>query len=122
MNNNEDKDKQWDNLLNLVENHTRTQRHLEQYADIGDPDNKENAMQKQEVREEQIGELIKNINGEHDNETKEEQLENIVENYVSSEGYIHNNADHMPEDMIRNIKKKQENREEQLENLKQNLE
>ena len=37
---NDDQDKkqrQLDNLTNLVENHTRTKRHLEQYSEIGNP-------------------------------------------------------------------------------------
>ena len=48
------KDRQLENLENLVENHTRTQRHLEQYSEIGDPENKENARKIQKIREEQI--------------------------------------------------------------------
>ena len=39
----EKKDRQLDNLINLVENHTRTKRHLEQYSNIGNVENKENA-------------------------------------------------------------------------------
>ena len=50
----EKKDRQLDNLINLVENHTRTKRHLEQYSHIGNPENKENARKIQEIREEQI--------------------------------------------------------------------
>ena len=40
MQNNDDQEKkgrQLDNLTNLVENHTRTKRHLEQYSEIGYP-------------------------------------------------------------------------------------
>ena len=42
-NNSEKKERQIDNLINVVENHTRTQRHLEQYSEIGNPKNKQNA-------------------------------------------------------------------------------
>ena len=99
---NKDKEKQVDNLINLVENHTRTQRHLEQYSYIGDPDNTENARDKQGVRE--------------------EQMSNLLENYISSEGYMQKNKEHMSKEMIQNMQKKQENRQEQLDNLKNNIE
>jgi len=42
----EKKNKKVDNLINIVENHTRTERHLEQYSDIGDPIYKEMAVDK----------------------------------------------------------------------------
>ena len=45
----EKKDRQLDNLINLVENHTRTKRHLEQYSHIGNPENKENARKIQDI-------------------------------------------------------------------------
>lgn len=51
------KDRQIDNLINLVENHTRTERHLEQYSNIGNKDNKKHAREIQDVREEQIENL-----------------------------------------------------------------
>ena len=44
-------DRKVDNLINIVENHTRTERHLEQYSDIGDPEYKEQARNKQDLRE-----------------------------------------------------------------------
>ena len=47
----EKKGRQLDNLTNLVENHTRTKRHLEQYSEIGDPQFKDMAREKQEKRE-----------------------------------------------------------------------
>ena len=47
----EKKERQLENLENLVENHTRTKRHLEQYSYIGDEENKNNAREKQEIRE-----------------------------------------------------------------------
>ena len=69
----EKKDRQLDNLINLVENHTRTKRHLEQYSHIGNPENKENARKIQDIREEQIEELKDKIKG-NDKQTREEQL------------------------------------------------
>ena len=48
---NNKKDRQIDNLINLVENHTRTERHLEQYSDIGNKENKEHARDIQDIFE-----------------------------------------------------------------------
>ena len=61
---NEEQDKkqrQLDNLTNLVENHTRTKRHLEQYSEIGDPHFKDIAREKQEKREENMYKLKQEI-------------------------------------------------------------
>ena len=47
-NDKEKKERQLDNLTNLVENHTRTKRNLEQYSEIGNKENKDIARKKQE--------------------------------------------------------------------------
>ena len=112
----EKKDRQLDNLINLVENHTRTKRHLEQYSHIGNPENKENARKIQNIREEQIDELKDKIKG-NDKQTREEQLENVIEKYINTAGYIRNNEDHMSDEQLNNMEKKQDNREIQIENL-----
>ena len=39
----EKKERKVENLIDLVENHTRTERHLEQYSHIGNPKYKEMA-------------------------------------------------------------------------------
>ena len=113
----EKKDRQLDNLINIVENHTRTERHLEQYSHIGNKENKENARKIQEVREEQIDELKNHIKGVNDKQTKEEQLENVVERYIDASGYITKNEENMSEEQLKNMEKKQENRRIQIENL-----
>lgn len=113
----EKKGRQLDNLINLVENHTRTKRHLEQYSHIGNPENKENARRIQDIREEQIDELKNQIKGINDTQTKEEQLENVIEKYINAQGYIINNEDNMSEEQLNNMEKKQDNREIQIENL-----
>lgn len=59
------KERKVDNLINLVENHTRTERHLEQYSDIGNPIYKEMAREKQSAREEQIESLKNQLVNEH---------------------------------------------------------
>lgn len=115
------KGRQIDNLINIVENHTRTKRHLEQYSEIGNPQNKENARGKQEIREQEI-QILKNELLDQNNETKEEQIENIIDNYQNTQGYIDNNYNVLPEEMLSNLKNKQENRKTQLENLINNVE
>lgn len=67
----EKKDRKLDNLINIVEKHTRTERHLEQYSDIGNPLNKQNAREKQELREKQIDEIKKAINWRREKCTNE---------------------------------------------------
>lgn len=117
-NSNEKKDRQLDNLINLVENHTRTKRHLEQYSHIGNPENKENARKIQDIREEQIDDLKEKIKGVENKQTREEQLENVIERYVNTAGYIHNNKENLSDEQLNNMEKKQDNREIQIENLK----
>ena len=117
-NNNNKTDKQVDNLINLVENHTRTKRHLEQYSNIGDPENREMARDKQKVREEQIDILKNHITGENTNKLSiDEQIENIVDNYSNSEEYLNNNFNTMSREAIDNMEQKQENRLKQLSTL-----
>lgn len=52
-------------LENVVEKHTRTERHLEQHSDIAKPKAVENAKEKQREREDKIKSLEnKIVNGE----------------------------------------------------------
>ncbi len=119
----EKKDRKLDNLINIVEKHTRTERHLEQYSDIGNPLNKQNAREKQELREKQIDELKKQLTGEEKNApTKRQQVEDLKENYQFGQGYIENNKEHMDEIDLQNLEKRQENRKIQIENLEENME
>lgn len=117
---NKKKERQLDNLTNLVENHTRTERHLEQYSEIGNKENKDNAREKQEVREHEIQNLKTNIIKDG-NETTEEQINNIAENYKSTQRYMEDNYGRIPEDRWENMEKKQENRKIQAENLVEKL-
>lgn len=110
----EKKDQQLKNLENLVERHTRTQRHLEQYSEIGNPENKENARKIQQIREEQIAELESKIKDEDKFISPEEHLQNLKENYENTQGYIENNRDSMDEQMLKNLQEKQQHREEQI--------
>ena len=113
----EKKERQLENLENLVENHTRTERHLEQYSHIGNENNKENAREKQEIREKQILELENKILGLDLNHIPEVQLENLKERYTSIQGYINNNKDKIPQDVLEQLEEKQKNRMKQIANL-----
>ena len=113
----EKKERQLENLENLVENHTRTQRHLEQYSHIGSKENKDNAREKQEIRERQILELENKILGLDSNEVPEVQLENLKQRYESIQGYINNNRDKLEPDVLEQLEEKQGNRLKQIANL-----
>lgn len=111
------KEKQLDDLINTVERHTRTERHLEQYSNIGDQYYKDQARKKQSVREKQVVDLKDNILGNKDKIAHHEQFENLVDNYESSEGYMRKNFDNMDEEQINNMEKKQQNRRIQMQNM-----
>ena len=115
-NNSEKKERQIDNLINVVENHTRTQRHLEQYSEIGNPKNKQNAREKQNTREKE-NKVLKNQILETTLDTRNKQIENLISNYKNTEDYIDNNYNELPEEMLSNLENKQNNRVNQLENL-----
>ena len=111
------KERQIDNLTNLVENHTRTKRHLEQYSEIGDPAFKEMAREKQEKREENMYKLKQEILDEEENQTIEQQIENLHDNYEAAQRYIEANQETMAPQDLQNLQEKQQHRKEQLENL-----
>jgi len=118
----EKKSKKVDNLINIVENHTRTKRHLEQYAEIGDLEFKEMARDKQDLREKQINELKDQLVGtKKDIQTKSEQLQGTKTNYEFSEEYMENNKDHMDDEQLNNLRKRQANRNIQIKNLEENI-
>jgi hypothetical protein len=107
-----------ENLIDIVENKTRTDRHLEQHSDIGDPDRLDHAREIQNAREEQIENLKETIvyGDNRKNETKD-QINNLKDNYAFADGYINHNGDHMDEKAFQNLKKKQDNRKEQMDQL-----
>lgn len=113
-NDNEKKEQQLENLENLVENHTRTERHLEQYSHIGNPENKEHAREIQKIREQQIYELENKLKDEDKYITPEEHLQNLKENYENTKNYIENNLDSIDEQMLQNLREKQQHRREQI--------
>ena len=116
----EKKERQLDNLINTVERHTRTERHLEQYSNIGNSYFKDEAREKQSVREKQIVDLKGHILGEFDKISSEEHLENLVENYEGAEGYINNNKENLSKEQLDNMEKRQANRRIQMQNIVNN--
>ena len=116
----EKKERQLENLINTVEKHTRTERHLEQYSNIGDPYFKDEAREKQSVREKQIVDLKGHIIGEADKITPEEHLENLVDNYEGAESNINKNRDSLSREQLDNMERRQANRRIQMQNIVKN--
>ena len=119
-NNKDNKEDQVENLMNLVERHTRTERHLEQYSHIGSEENKNRAREKQDVREQEMEKLKSKIVSDN-NESKTEQIQNLTNKYRSAENYMEDNYEHIPEQNLQNMQNKQQNRKEQIENLSKKI-
>lgn len=119
-NNNEQKERQVENLVNLVEKHTRTERHLEQYSHIGSKEGKERAREKQDVREEEIGKLKNKITS-NNNESKVEQVQNLADNYRGAQIYMEENYEKMPGERLKNMENRQQHRKDQIESLAENI-
>lgn len=102
-------------MINAVENHTRTERHLEQHSDIAHHNRIEEAENKQEDREHQISDLKNKIVYGDSNHTN--QIEGLEKNITFADGYLAHNDDHMPKEDIENLKEKQKNRVETLNRL-----
>lgn len=100
-------------LMNINNKFVRTERHLEQYSDISDPENLEHAEKVQEERLQQM-ENLKNIiaYGKHEQEDQEENLRKRLE---YTDGYLNHNAQHMDEETLEKTLEKQEHRKEQLD-------
>lgn len=117
---NEQKERQVENLVNLVEKHTRTERHLEQYSHIGSEQGKERAREKQSIREGEIENLKEKIVS-NNAESKMEQVQNLANNYKGAQIYMEENYEKMPEERLENMQNRQQHRKEQIENLSENI-
>lgn len=112
---NKDNENRVNDLINVVEKKVRTERHLEQYSDRKDDESLEPAKRLQDIREEEINNIKNNIINEgHNNEN---EYDNLKQNYTYSENYMENNKNHMSTEDLQNLKNKQENRKEQMDNL-----
>ena len=120
IDNNEQKERQVENLVNLVEKHTRTERHLEQYSHIGSEEGKDRAREKQDIREGEIDKLKNKIVSDN-NESKIEQVQILTDNYKGAQIYMEQNYEKMPEERLRNMEERQQHRKEQIENLSENI-
>ncbi|OPJ57008.1 hypothetical protein [Alkalithermobacter paradoxus] len=102
-----------EDLINIVDKYTRTERHLEQHSDIASPEQIRHAQEIQRERKEQM-ENLKNIiaYGEHAN--ADTPLENLKKNYEYTQGYLEHNADHLDSETIEKIKEKQQHRKDQM--------
>ena len=118
--NNEQKERQLDNLVNLVEKHTRTERHLEQYSGIGSRESKERARKKQDVRETEM-ENLKDKIVSNNTESKIEQVRNLADNYKGAQIYMEENYEKMPEERLRDMEERQQHRKDQIESLSENI-
>ncbi|SHJ95275.1 hypothetical protein [Tepidibacter formicigenes] len=105
-----------DELIDVVEKHTRTERHLEQHSDIASPEQIEHAKKIQEDREDRM-ENLKNIiaYGKHSNDN---ELKNLEKNYHYTQGYLEHNQDHMNQEDVEKAVEKQEHRKDQMKFLK----
>ena len=66
---------------------------------------------------------MQNLKGKiiNENETKIEQVENLVDNYKSTQCYMEDNYEKIPEERLKNMQYKQNNRKEQIESLSKNI-
>jgi len=102
-------------LENIVENHTRTERHLENHSDITSSKKLSEAIIKQSERESNIDSLEAKIL--NDGQRDPTQIESLEKNYAFAKGYIENNKDHMSQESLDNMNKRQQNRREEMNEL-----
>ena len=118
--NNEQKERQLENLVNLVEKHTRTERHLEQYSHIGSEEGKDRAREKQDIREEEIDKLKNKIVSDN-TESKVEQVQNLADNYKGAQIYMEENYEKMSDERLKNMQDRQQHRKDQIDSLSENI-
>ena len=108
-------EKRIDQLMNLVDKHTRTERHLEQHSDIATPEAIAHSKEVQNEREQEIHNL-KNViaHGKHINV---DEAANLQRNYEFTNSYIAANENRMDSETLQRTKEKQENRAEHMDNI-----
>ena len=104
-----------DQLVDTVENYTRTERHLEQYSNIGDPKNKAHARDIQADRKSEIQHLKNTIvyGAEYD----AHPLENLKENYEDTKEYLDHFGSRLDDRTLKNVEEKQKNRERNIDQM-----
>lgn len=101
-----------DEVINIVEKHTRTARHLENCGNIIGPEEKAHTKEIQQKREDDIR-AIKNKIVYGTSESIDE-MSNIREKLKYSEGYLNNNFDIMNPEDRENLEAHIKNRREKL--------
>lgn len=104
-----------DELISTVENYTRTERHLEQYSDIGDPKGKAHAKDIQLARKAEIQHIKNTII--YGSNYDDHPLENLKENYDDTKEYMDHFGSKMDDETLENVKEKQKNRKETIKQL-----
>ncbi|MDP4091004.1 MAG: hypothetical protein Q8930_17280 [Bacillota bacterium] len=104
-----------DQLVNIVDHYTRTERHLEEHSDISDPENLAHAKEIQEARKEEI-ENLKDIiaYGKHENQ---DEVKNLERNLEYTGNYLKDYKDVMDEKTLERTKEKQAHRQDQMDSL-----
>jgi hypothetical protein len=106
-----------DQLIDLVEQHTRTRRHLEQHSDITELDELQHTFKVQEEREHRIDHLKDIIiYGKHE----VDDIANLQKNYVYTKNYLRHHEAHMDDFTLDKTREKQEHRKEQMEFMNHN--
>ncbi|MDF2484765.1 MAG: hypothetical protein K0R46_933 [Herbinix sp.] len=113
----EENERRIEHIENLVEKKTRTERHLEENAEIShSPSNIQHAKELQKERQSEIDHLKDKVI--YGDSISNNQKENTEKRLVFTEGYLNHNADHMKKEDFENAKAKQERRKDQLDSMK----
>lgn len=111
----EENEHRLDQLIDTVENYTRTERHLEQYSNIGDPKNRAHARDIQCERQSEIQHLKNNI--VYGSEYNDHPLENLKENYDDTKEYLDHFGSRLDSKTLANTEQKQKNREKTIDQM-----
>jgi len=102
-------------LENIVENHTRTERHLETHSDITSLEKLSEAIVKQSEREYNIDMLESKILNK--GQPNSNHLNGLEKNYAYAKEYIEHNKKHMDREALENLNERQQNRRDELSGL-----
>ncbi len=105
-----------DQLISTVENYTRTERHIEENSDIGDPKRLKHAEGIQSERKSEIEHLRDNI--VYGDACSDDNLANLKENYEDTKEYLDHYGSKMNKEDLKNIEEKQKNRLNSLNEMK----
>lgn len=105
-------------LMHIVEKHTRTERHLEQHTDITELQNLKHALKIQEEREQEIARLKELVvHGKHGNGN---ERDNLQRNFVYTSRYLDHHSGKMDEFTLQSTIEKQQHRKDQLSFIREN--